>query len=175
MKTRVAIYIDGSNLYHKLKGLGIRRTSEFNYRGLCDFLLGDRRLVVCCYYVGVVRAKMDDFTSQVKRSNQQKFFSNLKSQGIEVKKGYLLESNGVFHEKSVDVQMAVDLLSDAFDDIYDVAILISSDTDIIPAIKKIKKLLKTLEYVGFYHAPSFGLKKHATIARILTKEDLESF
>lgn len=172
---RVAIYIDGSNLYHKLKDLKIEKTTEFNYSGLCNLLSRKRRVVSCCYYVGVVRAKEGNVSEQSKRYAQQKLFEHLKNQKINIKRGYLMENGGRYHEKGVDVQIAVDLLGDAYDNLYDVAILISSDTDLIPAIKKIKRLGKELEYVGFSHLPSFALQKNATLSRLLLRDDLEDF
>jgi len=86
-----------------------------------------------------------------------------------------MENGGIFHEKGVDVKIAVDLLVGAYDNLYDVAVLISSDTDLIPAIKKVRHLGKELEYVGFSHLPSFALQKNATLSRLLLRDDLESF
>lgn len=63
----------------------------------------------------------------------------------------------------------------AYEDIYDVAILISSDTDLIPAIQKVKKLGKRVEYIGFSHKPSYGLIKNANETRLLTKNEVEQF
>ena len=53
----VAVFIDGSNFYNKLKELGVRHTPNFNYRGLAEWLAHGRDVVYCGYYVGVVRAK----------------------------------------------------------------------------------------------------------------------
>ena len=119
-RIRIAIYIDGSNLYHKLKDLKINKTTEFDYLGLCNFLDRKREIISCCYYVGAIRAKNGDALSQSMRSEQQKLFSYLKNQGLLVKPGYLMENNGRYHEKGVDVQIAVDLLVGAYDDLYDV-------------------------------------------------------
>lgn len=172
---RVAVYIDGSNLYHKLKDLKIEKTTEFDYFGLCNLLARKRKIVSYRYYVGAVRAKNGDPVSQSKRYGQQKLFNHLSCQGICLKQGYLMENGGTFHEKGVDVKIAVDLLVGAYDDLYDVAILLSSDTDLIPAIKKIRHLGKELEYVGFSHNPSFALQKNATLSRLLLRDDLEEF
>lgn len=79
-----------------------------------------REIISCCYYVGAIRAKNGDALSQSMRSEQQKLFSHLKNQGLLVKPGYLMENNGRYHEKGVDVQIAVDLLVGAYDDLYDV-------------------------------------------------------
>src|SRR6266487_2399080 len=57
---RVAVFIDGSNFYNKLKDLGIRNTPKFDYRGLAEWLAHGRTVVYCGYYVGVVRAKPGD-------------------------------------------------------------------------------------------------------------------
>ena len=86
-----------------------------------------------------------------------------------------MENDGVYHEKGVDVKLAIDLLIGAYENLYDSAILISSDTDLIPAIKKVKFLKKEVEYIGFAHKPSFGLQKVVSLSRLLIKEDLENF
>ena len=84
-------------------------------------------------------------------------------------------TNGKYHEKGVDVQLAVDLLVGAYENTYDTAIVLSSDTDLIPAIKKIKELGKSVEYIGFAHRPTIALQTHATLSRLLIKEEIENF
>lgn len=86
-----------------------------------------------------------------------------------------METAGVFHEKGVDVKIAVDLLVGAYDNLYDVAILISSDSDLVPVIKKVKQLGKKLGYVGFKHRPSFALKRDASFFRFLELSDINKF
>lgn len=176
-KRRVAIYIDGSNLYHKLRDLEISNTTYFNYNSLSQWLARDRAIISKRYYIGVVRAKENDEKGQILRKNQQRLFNHLCSpaQGFIVKQGYLMKNDGVYHEKGVDVKMAVDLLVGAYEDIYDVAILISSDTDLIPAIQKVKHLGKEVEYIGFSHKPSLGLQKYASLTRLMIKEEIEKF
>jgi len=86
-----------------------------------------------------------------------------------------MKSDGVYHEKGVDVQIAVDLLVGAYEDLYDTAVLISSDTDLIPAMEKVKKLGKEVEYIGFSHKPSLAMQRYATISRLLIKEEVASY
>lgn len=174
-KERVAIYIDGSNLYHKLKDISVPNTTYFNYKEFCSWLARDREIISLRYYVGVVRAKEEDKRGQRLRQQQQKLFAHLTKQGFTIKRGYLMSADGVYHEKGVDVQIAVDMLVGAYENFYDTAILLSSDTDIIPAIRKIKYMGKGIEYIGFSHKPSFGLQKYATISRLLIKEEIEPF
>ena len=172
---RVAIYIDGSNLYHKLKKLGVSDTLKFDYKAFCQFLGRGREITSCRYYVGVVKAKENDNRSQELRRYQQKLFSCLENCDIVIKRGYLMENEGKFHEKGVDVKIATDLLIGAYENYYDIAILVSSDTDLIPAIKHIKYLKKEIEYIGFSNSPSFGLQKYANNSILLLKEDVEKY
>ncbi|MFQ5493726.1 MAG: NYN domain-containing protein [Candidatus Dojkabacteria bacterium] len=176
-KEKVLAIIDGSNLYHKLKDLEIQSTGKFDYRGLIGWLARDRKVVSVTYYVGAVRTKRSDKKGQQLRKGQQKLFSHLGSQdqGIEVKTGYIMKTDGKYHEKGVDVHMAVDLLIGAYEDLYDTALIVSSDTDLIPAIQKVRQRKKKIEYIGFSHAPSLGLQKHANISRLLIKEEIEKF
>jgi uncharacterized LabA/DUF88 family protein len=46
----------------------------------------------------------------------------------------------VFEEKETDVNIAISLVEDAVGDHYDTAILLSGDSDLIPAIKAAKRL-----------------------------------
>ena len=174
-KNRVAIFIDGSNLYYKLKDLRVPNTINFNYIGLCNKLARDREIISCRYYVGAIRAKEGDSKGQSLRANQLRLFNKLIAQGFAVKKGNFLFNGGGFHEKGVDVKLAVDLLVGAYDNIWDTAIVISSDSDLNPAIKKVKHLGKNVEYIGFSHNPCYSLQKVSSLSRLLIKEDLDEF
>ncbi len=56
-------------------------------------------------------------------------------------------------EKMTDVNIATQMLMDAFTDQFDVAILISGDSDLIPPIQAIKSL-STEKRIGVYFPPS---------------------
>ncbi len=157
IKNRVAVFIDGSNLYHKLKDLQVSNTINFDYIGLCNKLVRDRKIISCRYYVGAIRAKEGDDKGQNLRANQLRLFNKLITQGFAIKKGNFLFNGGGFHEKGVDVKLAVDLLVGAYDNIWDTAIVISSDSDLNPAIKKVKHLGKNVEYIGFSYNPCYSL------------------
>lgn len=176
---RVAIYIDGSNFYFKLKssGFNIPNTNKFDYRGFSNWLAIEKEIISCRYYIGVVKSKDGNSKGQYLRAEQQKLFSHLESpkQNFIIKRGNLIKNDGKYHEKGVDVKIAVDLIVGAYDDIYDTAILVSSDTDLIPAIQKVRHLGKKVQYVGFSHQPSFGLLKYTNFSKLLLKNDLEPF
>ena len=110
---------------------------------------------------------------------QQKFLSKLEDDGFIIKRGRILYDNNSFknkpREKGTDVKIAADLIIGAVDNLYDTAILVSSDTDLIPAIKYIKYKNKKLEYVGFSHSPSFGVMKYTNFSKLLLPADIERF
>lgn len=89
--------------------------------------------------------------------------------------GYLLKSGGKFREKGVDVNIAVDILVAVYENTCDRIILVSSDTDLLPAIKKAKEKGKTVEYVGFSHMPSVAMVANCSESTLLKKEDLLPF
>ena len=81
----------------------------------------------------------------------------------------------VYHEKGVDVLIAVDMLVAAYENLCDKIILISSDTDLLPAIDKAKALGKVVEYIGFSHKASHAMIDRCSSSFLLRKSDLESF
>jgi uncharacterized protein (TIGR00288 family) len=111
------------------------------------------------------------------QAQQVLLFNHLqsKSQGFLIKRGFLMQNDGVFHEKGVDVEIAVDIVQGAYENLYDTAIVISSDTDLIPAIKVARKKGKKVEYVGFSNKPSFALQRNADLSRLLIKSELIKF
>jgi uncharacterized protein (TIGR00288 family) len=169
------IIFDGSNFYHKLKELKLTKTSSFNYLKFSHFISKNTQLTQLYYCVGKIRAKQNDKKARKMMAKQQAFVTGLQKQGFVIQFGYLLQSNNKFHEKGVDVQMAVNLLKGAFKNQYDLAFLVSSDSDLIPAINEIKQLGKKVCYIGFEHQPSFALLKSCSQSRLLTKKELLPF
>jgi len=176
-KEKVAVYIDGSNFYNYLqdKEINFPRGTKFNFKDFIDYLVGDRECVSRRYYTGVFRNIDGTPKSEKLVKGQQKFFTNIEKDGFIVKRGRIMPVKGVYKEKGTDVKIAVDLVIGAVDEYYDTAILVSSDTDLIPAIKYIKYRRKKLEYVGFAHAPSLGIQKYAYLSMLLLPKDIEKF
>ena len=177
-KEKAAVYIDGSNFYGYLKDKEINfpKGTKFDFKEFVDFLVSDKKeLVSKRYYTGVFRNLDGSDKSKSLVKGQQKFFSNLENDGFTIKRGRIMPIEKVYKEKGTDVKIAVDLVIGAVDNHYDTAILVSSDTDLIPAIRYIKYRGKKIEYVGFAHAPSLGIQKYANVSRLLLPEDIERF
>ena len=173
-KERVFIIIDGNNFYHRLKELKLFNLLSFDYEKFTKFLISKRFLVSKNYYIGAIREERNNPKSKELMSGQRKLTGILQRDGWVVKFGHMLKADG-YHEKGVDVQIAVNLLIGAYENLYDTAILVSSDTDLIPALAKARSMKKKIEYIGFSHKPSYGLITHSDIRRLLTKEDIEQF
>jgi len=180
-KERVAIYIDGSNFYHYLKDkeISFAKGIKFDFKLFADFLVSDRKCISKRYYTGIFR-NIDNAAKSIELvKGQQKFLSKLEDDGFVIKRGRILYDDNSLknkpREKGTDVKIATDLIIGAVDNLYDTAILVSSDTDLISAIKYIKYKNKKLEYIGFSHAPSFGVMKYANFSKLLLPVDVERF
>jgi len=177
-KERVAVYIDGSNFYGYLKDeeINFPKGNKFDFKAFVNFLVGDKRECISKrYYTGVFRNIDGSQKSEELVRGQQKFFTNIQKDGFVIKRGRIMPLGNVYKEKGTDVKISVDLIVGAVDNLYDTAILVSSDTDLIPAIRYIKYRKKNLEYVGFGHAPSLGIQKYADFSILLLPRDIERF
>lgn len=173
-KQRSLILIDGSNFYFKLKSLKIENLLTFDFTLFTQFIIRSKSKADVRYYVGKI--KQDDTKkSQELFTNQQKLIAQLKKHQVRYVFGYLLNSKDTFHEKGVDVQIAVDMLESAYENTYDRIILVSSDTDLAPAIRKARQRGKVVEYIGFSHQPSVAMVRFCSESRLLTKEDIQQF
>ncbi len=147
LQGRCLILIDGSNFYFKLKDLKLHHLLHFDFSRFIILLAGEKPII---------------------RST----LAHLQKHHLSYSLGYLMKNGGVVHEKGVDVHMAVDMLVAAYEDHCDHIVLVSSDTDLIPAIKKAQELGKIVEYVGFSHKPSLGLVKNCQESTLLKREQI---
>ena len=137
-------YIDGFNLYHGLRDAKLKSSRWLDLRGVCESLLKPhQKLVVVRYFTSIVRNE-----SGAKRQNV--YLDALRSRGgIEVHLGHLLPKtrtcskcgfrHSTVEEKKTDVNIAVRLLEDAYDDQFDVGIVISADSDLAPPIQAVRR------------------------------------
>jgi hypothetical protein len=163
------------------------------------------------YYVGTVRENEHDVRSRVAMSHQTALFARLKKSHWQIKTSKLrrrveeiIIDERVSHyqemrklgiksitverqrEKGIDVKLATDLIVGAVDNLYDTAIVVSSDSDLVPAIDWTRgKFKKKIEYVGFSilnndnldksTRPLLAIVSKSDVQRILTADDLKPF
>lgn len=73
------------------------------------------------------------------------------------------------------VNMAVDILVAAYENLCERIYLVSSDTDLIPAVAKAQEKGKVVEYVGFSHKLSKAMVARCKETWTLNKEALMPF
>ena len=172
-KQKYLVLFDGSNFYHSLKKLGIKHTLNFDYSAFLSWLTSSSTYQAI-YNVGEI--KYTPLIPETKKlyAGQLRLFAKLKSHHIQIKKGYMLKTNGKYHEKGVDVQIALDIALGAHTNAYDICYLISSDTDLLPAIKQAQALGKQITYVSFAGSVSRAMSNNCT-TKIIKKSELLSF
>ncbi len=144
MEDRVAIFIDGSNLYHALQNnLG---RHDLNFTEFASKLGGPRRLFRTYYY----NVLQDPNQRPDVYQEQQEFLDILrKTPYLEVRLGSTKVAQGVLVEKGIDVMIATDLLYFAWNDFYDVAVLVSGDGDFAYVLQAVKNMGKHAEVAYF--------------------------
>lgn len=157
---KLLVIIDGSNFYHGSKNLCPEvHLTNFNYRKLVEKIVGQKGIRIL-YCVGEIKREPGNKKAEGMYSQQQSLFYNLEQQKIEVYKGFMLKNDGKYHEKGVDVKMAVEITAGALKNEYNICYLVSSDTDIIPAISEAKRANKQVIYVGFENKLSRAMMRN---------------
>ena len=131
------IFIDGSNMYHSLKAFFKRTDIDL---GCFSKKLVERRRLVRIYYYNATVGKIEE---PERFKDQQKFFNSVAAiPYMELRLGRLVYTsawpNSPPYEKGVDVQLATDMLTHAFKNNYDSAILVAGDNDFVGALQAIK-------------------------------------
>ncbi len=142
------IFIDGSNMYHSLKAY-FKRT-DIDLACFEQKILDKRRLVRMYYYNALV-GKVEE---PDRFKDQDKFFKSVAAiPYTELRLGRLVYTsawpNSPPFEKGVDVQLATDMITHAFKNNYDVAILVAGDNDYVGAIQAVKDNGKHVEVALF--------------------------
>lgn len=150
-KERVIVYIDGFNLYFgmtvkwkDIKWLNVQQLSQ-------SFLKGNQELISTKYFTARVS------NNNSKQIRQTKYIEALDAIGVEITYGQY-QSNmeeckrcgNVWSnpkEKMTDVNIATQMIIDAYQDKYDTAILISGDSDLVPPINAIHDNFKNKKVV----------------------------
>lgn len=181
MKKRAFVFIDGNNFYFKLK-----KTSEkldkrysllkFRYRDFSKWLAGDNELSDIRYYIGAVKRENHSEKSEQMYAAQQRLVGKLQQQNVNIIFGELIKHpDKTYHEKWVDVRLAVEMIRFARENKYDVAYLVSSDTDLVAAVEEVMAFGKEVQYVGTPNGQSFGLSKASNNVILLRTEEIEKF
>ena len=179
MKT--IVYMDGFNLYYgAVKGTPYK---WLNVMTLCRLLLPKNQIAQIKYFTAPVTARPND-PDQANR--QQLFFRALQTiPELEIIFGHFLSHEIMMplahpvpggpkyvrviktEEKGSDVNIAAHMVNDGHKGLYQVAILVSNDSDLVEPVKIVRNELKLPIGVlnPFINSASYDLRKHATFVK----------
>lgn len=148
---RVVVYIDGFNFYFGMRESHWKCYYWLDFPKLTSFLarkLEDAKLAETKYFTARINApdskrrRQNDYLEVLAQRGDIKFyFGNYRNKIITC--GACNHPNYLHNEKQTDVNIAVQLIVDAFEDLYDVAIVLSGDSDLVPPIKEVRRLFPT--------------------------------
>ena len=155
-KQKVAIFIDGSNLYHNLKGNNIKTTFE----EIIKKVESKRKVVDVFYYTALLDKSVDEekYKEHKKFLDKIKKIPDFKVVLCNLRKVVSEDGSVDFAIKGDDVYLATDLIKGAYEDLYDIAIIVSGDADFIPAIKLVQKKGKKVINAFFPKSSSYLLR-----------------
>lgn len=139
---KVCVFIDGSSLYFGLKRNN--RATRVDYYEFSKTIVGpDRHLVKTHYY----NSAYDPSLSPEQYKTQQPFLDSLSmTPNLELHLGRLVPTReGGFKEIGADVKFASEIVYYSAKAIFDTAIVITDNTDLISALSQVKELGVHLE------------------------------
>ena len=138
---RVAIFIDGANLFYAALHLGI----EVDYTKFLRRLTAGSRLLRCFFYSG----------SDPTNEKQQGFLLWMRRHGYRVITKDVVQLPDGSKKANLDVEIAVDML--ALVNYYDTAVLVSGDGDLAYAVNAVSYRGARTEVVSFKSVTSDSL------------------
>ncbi|MEM0135530.1 MAG: NYN domain-containing protein, partial [Thermoplasmatales archaeon] len=153
---RVIIFIDGSNVFRSIQNYNHDNGKSFriDYLKLAESICNGRNLIRSYYYGS------EDVPSSEAHSG---FLNKLRSSGFEVVSKPLKVYVGIDgvqtkFEKGIDVSLATDFISLAWENAFDTAVIVSGDSDYFDAIKRVKQKGKKVEIASFRNSMAGDMK-----------------
>lgn len=151
---RVSFYIDGFNVYHSIE----RHHSDCKWLDLHKMVRSVVPVSSQINHVHYFSALAHHRPDKVKR--HEIYIDALKATGVNIvlgkfkpKERYCRLCHRIFtghEEKRTDVNIAIKIVEDAFDNCFDSAILVSGDTDFVPIVTFLKKRFPENELACFF-------------------------
>jgi uncharacterized LabA/DUF88 family protein len=141
---RISFLIDGFNLYHSLEeNRDYHKYKWLNIRKLCECFVSSKSEIASVKYFSAYATWIPD-----KYQRHMQYVRALKSTSVEVILGKFKKKTRLcltcrkyylsHEEKRTDVNIAIQLLLVAMNDECDTIIIVSGDSDLIPAIQAVK-------------------------------------
>ncbi len=174
VKERAIVFIDGNNLYK-----GLRECYGIDRLDLLPFskhIVQDRELKAI-YYADANFIREFGATNY---DSQQTYFSEIrKIRGLVFRKGYFNKRTRPPTEKLADVHLATDMVDLCHRDEFDIAYLVSGDSDLAPAtdiiVRQGKAIINVYFDMGCGCRNSYGLRGHCSSFKNLTRSLAETY
>jgi uncharacterized LabA/DUF88 family protein len=140
MAARVCCYVDGFNLYHAIDGLRRPHLKWVDLNALARSMLRKDETLACVRYFSAYAtwlpgpyARHRQYVAALEATGTTAVLAHFKDKYRSCKRcGHNWKAH---EEKETDVRLALAVLEDGYDDIYDRAIIVSADSDLVPAIE----------------------------------------
>ena len=170
---QVAVYIDGFNLFYGMRSKGWKRYYWLNvYRLAENLLLSGQQLSIVKYFTAPI---LPDPIDPDKDKRQTTYLDALAAlPGLYIEKGYYRSRRyqcpscgapkTIYEEKTTDVNIAVAMITDAYADEFDTAILVSADGDLVRPVQTVLANFQRKRVVVAFppDRKSFDLRNNAT-------------
>jgi hypothetical protein len=172
---KTSVYIDGFNLYYgAIRGTAFR---WLNLRRLCELLLPKNDVTTIKYFTARVSARPNDPNQAVRQQlflraiamlpglsiHYGHFLSHVVTMPVAIAPGQRPQYARVVktEEKGSDVNLATHLLHDAHMGRFEVAVVVSNDSDLLEPIRIVREQLgKTVGILNPHPRPSRALLPH---------------
>jgi uncharacterized LabA/DUF88 family protein len=142
---RVSFFIDGFNVFHSLDcQKSYHKYKWLDYSALAKCFITSKDTIADIYYF-TAYAEWEP----AKKVRHQLLIRALTMQGVKIVFGkfklrdkkcrHCHKTYQTFEEKQTDVNISIKLFQCAYDDTFDTGILVTGDSDIVPAIKAVKE------------------------------------
>ncbi|MFX1601816.1 MAG: NYN domain-containing protein [Promethearchaeota archaeon] len=157
---RIIIFIDNSNIFKGFRKYNIKA----DYEKLKILITHSRYLQSIFLYEGIVYPMSPD---------KKRWYEELSNRsGYVIKTSFdKIASSGAI-EKKVDINIAIDIISLAYENAYDTAVLVSGDGDFVPVVKRVKELGKNVEVWAFRYSLANTLKEELKQENIHYLDDI---
>ncbi len=149
---RVSAFVDGFNLYHAIDDLGAHHLKWVNLRKLCEIFAPPPvyDLEEVLYFSAFATWRPQSYR------RHREYVKALEASGVTAVMGRFKEKDRscvncgntwIDHEeKETDVNIGIHLLDRASRDLYDRALLISGDSDLVPAVRMVRDRFPKKEF-----------------------------
>ena len=194
---RNIVYIDGQNFLYKASEILIKHglimdkqdLHAIDIRPMFEKLFPNEELEIRFFGVARIKRRPDlgqeildksirfsDNLRRVRNSLAKQNITYIEAGKLKIRDSDVCKSCGSkdyrYQEKGVDVGVAVSIVEDALRNEVDRIILVSSDTDLIPAVLSAKRAGKDVTYVGFSERLTRALVDECSVTQALRDDEV---